>query len=141
VAYPIADRATAVNAAGAVACCHCGAAIVSSRWDKLNGFLVQCPSCHGFHGRRWSIRGLIFASFLLNALSFFFTMRPARAAFAVAVWVTAAWLLLPRSESWPDWAQATLFGAFILGPVVINAALLVRHQIDLDRHPIAVRGV
>jgi len=25
-----------------------------------------------------------------------------------------------------------------LGPLVINMSLLVRHQIDLDRHPVAV---
>ena len=78
MSYPIADRVTPTNARSAVACIHCKAPIAVSARDKLNGFLVECPNCHGLHGRRWNIRGLVFASFILNALSFFFTMRPAK---------------------------------------------------------------
>ena len=59
------------------------------KWDKTNGFLVECPSCHGYA---------------------------------------------------PDWIQATAFIIVFLAPLIINMALLVRHQIDLDRHPIAVRA-
>ena len=138
--YPVAERVTPTNARAAVECVHCKAPIAVSTWDKFNGFLVECPSCHGFHGRRWNIRGLALASFLLNALSFLFTMRPGKALAAIAVWVLAFWLLLPRTETWPDWAQAVAFGTLMIGPMIINAVLLVRHQIDLDRHPIAARA-
>jgi hypothetical protein len=140
MSYPIAERVTPTNAKSAVACVHCKSPIAVSTWDKYNGFLVECPSCHGFHGRRWNIRGLVFASFLLNALSFFFTMRPGKALAVIAVWVAAFWLIMPRTEGWPEWAEALAFGALMLGPVIINAVLLVRHQIDLDRHPIAARA-
>jgi hypothetical protein len=81
-----------------VRCAHCGNAIAVSRWDRLNGFLVECPECHGFYGRRWNIRGLALASFLLNALSFFFTMRPGKAIAAIAAWVLTFWLMLTPSS-------------------------------------------
>jgi len=64
-------------------------------------------------------------------------MRSGKAIVAIAAWVLAFWLLLPRAENWPDWAEALAFGALMLGPVIIIAVLLVRHQIDLDRHPIS----
>jgi hypothetical protein len=81
--YPVAGHPDPVNAQSVVACVHCKAPIAVSRWDRLNGFLVECPFCHGYHGRSWSMRSLGLISFLLNALSFAFTMRPARAAVAV----------------------------------------------------------
>lgn len=96
--YPLAERLSPTNASGGVRCAHCGNAIAVSRWDRLNGFLVECPECHGFYGRRWNIRGLALASFLLNALSFFFTMRPGKAIAAIAAWVLTFWLMLTPSS-------------------------------------------
>ncbi len=138
--YPIAERTTPVNASSAVECIHCRNPIVVSRWDKLNGFLVECPACHGDHGKRWSARTVGAVSLILNAISFFFTMRPSRAFVAMILWAGAIVLILPRTEYAPDWIQASAFIVFFLGPVIINMALLVRHQIDLDRHPVAVRA-
>jgi len=89
---------------------------------------------------RWSARAVGAASLILNGLSFFFTMRPAKALIALIVWAAAIYFLLPKTEYAPDWVQASAFIAFFLGPVIINMALLVRHQIDLDRHPIAARA-
>ena len=89
---------------------------------------------------RWSARAVGAASLILNGLSFFFTMRPAKALIALIIWAAAIYFLLPKTEYAPDWVQASAFIAFFLGPVIINMALLVRHQIDLDRHPIAARA-
>jgi hypothetical protein len=137
----MAERVSPVIASGAIACVHCGNPIVMSGWDNFNGFLVECPHCHGFHGRRWSIRAVTAVGFVLNALSFLFTMRPGRALLVIVIWCAAVWLVMPRINPWPDWAQATAFGTVILGPAIINAVLLVRHQIDLDRHPVAARSL
>jgi len=131
---------TPVNAPSAVKCCHCGAGIVVGKWDRMNGFLVECPSCHGYHGRRWSARAVGAVSLFLNGFSFFFTMRPGRAFVALIVWAAALDFLLPRTEYAADWIQASAFIAAVLVPVVINMALLVRHQIDLDRPPVAARA-
>ena len=139
--YPVAERSHSGNASSAVACVHCGTPIAFRRWDRLNGFLVECPNCHGYNGKRWNPRTVAIASLFFNALSFFFTMRPARAAMATVVWVAAMALLLPRVEYAPDWLQASAFGLLFLGPVLINMALLVRHHIELDRHPVAARSV
>lgn len=139
--YPLAEKVSPVMTSGATACVHCGNPIVMSAWDNFNGFLVECPHCHGFHGRRWNVRAVVGVGFVLNALSFLFTMRPRNAFIAIVAWCAAVWLVLPRIESWPDWAQAVAFGTVILGPAVINAGLLVRHQIDLDRHPISARSL
>ena len=138
--YPLAGRMTPVNASAAAECIHCRNAIVVSRWDKLNGFLVECPSCRGYHGRRWSARAVGAASLVLNGISFFFTMRPSRAFIALFVWATAIFFLLPKTEYAADWIQASAFIIVFLAPMIINMALLVRHQIDLDRHPLAARA-
>src|SRR5205823_12307997 len=78
--YPSAERMTPVNASSAVKCIHCNNAMAVGGWDKLNGFLIECPSCHGYHGRAWNARVVGFMSLFLNAISFFFTMRPGRCA-------------------------------------------------------------
>ena len=139
--YPHAERATPVNASLAIECVHCHNAIVVSRWDRMNGFLVECPHCHGYHGRAWNPRVIGFASIFLNALSFFFTMRPGRAFVALIVWAVAIYFLLPKTEYAPDWIQATAFIFVFLAPLIVNMALLVKHQIDLDRHPISARAI
>ena len=138
--YPQAERMTPVNASAAVQCSHCGAAIAVSRWDRLNGFLVECPRCHGYHGRSWNPRVIGFASLFLNALSFFFTMRPGRAFFAIVVWATAIYFLLPKTEYAPQWIEVPAFIFVFLGPLILNMVLLVRHQIDLDRPAAAARA-
>ena len=108
------------------------------RWEKLNGFLVECPSCHD--GRAWTTRVFGFMSLLLPAISFFFTMRPGRAFFVMILWIAASYFVMPRTDYSPDWIQVTVWIFFLLGPLIINMALLVRHQIDLDRPPPAVRA-
>lgn len=133
--YPVAERPSPLNAASAVTCIHCGKPLVVSRWDRINGFLVLCPHCRGFHGRRWNVRALAFASLMLNALSFFFTMRPWRAVLMLVGWIAFFGLVLPAAERWPDAVQVLAFGIAMLGPMVINALLLIRHQVDLDRRP------
>jgi hypothetical protein len=138
--YPQAERVTPVNALSAVECIHCRNAIAVGKWDKTNGFLVECPYCHGYHGRAWNPRVIGFASLFLNAFSFFFTMRPSRAIIALILWAGAIYFFLPKTEYAPDWIQATAFILAFLGPLIINMAVLVRHQIDLDRHPVAARG-
>ena len=139
--YPLAERMTPVNAQAAVACVHCHNPIVLGRWERMNGFLVECPYCHGYHGRPWNPKVIGFASVFLNALSFFFTMRPGRAFAAIVAWAAAVYLLLPKTEYAADWIQATAFIFVFLAPLVFNMALLVRHQIDLDKHPAAARAI
>lgn len=135
--YPRAEHVSPINAESAVACKHCGKPLAIPAWDRFQGFLTECPHCHGLHGRAWNIRVLALASFLLNAVSFFFTMRPSRAVVAIVAWAAFFWLVLPRSMAWSANLQAVVFGAFMLGPMLINAVLLVRHQVHLDRAPTA----
>jgi hypothetical protein len=124
-----------------VPCVHCGKPIVIARWDRWNGFLVRCPSCNALHGKRWSIKAIALASVFLNVASFFFTMKPLRAITVIVVWCVAAFLIVPRVESAPDAVQATVIGLLILGPVLVNMVLLVRHRIRLDQQPSAVQEV
>lgn len=134
--YPFAERPSGAKAESAVSCSRCGKAIVVSAWDRFNGLLVECPYCHAFHGRRWRVRAVALASFLLNALSFMFTMRPRNALLVIAVWVAFFFCTMPRSEAWPEAVQIALYCAFMVGPMLINIFLLIRHQSDLDRAPV-----
>lgn len=135
--YPMAERPSQTNVARTVHCVHCNGPLAVGTWDKWNGFLVECPNCHAFHGKRWSVRPIAFASLFLNGLAFFFTMRPLRALAALITWALFIYLTVPRVDRAADWIQASLFGFVMLGPLIINMVLLVRHQSDVDRHPLA----
>src|SRR5258705_11899087 len=59
----------------AVECVHCHRPLGISSWDYWNGFLVVCPHCAGFHGKRWGFERTLLAGLFLNVFSFFFTLR------------------------------------------------------------------
>jgi hypothetical protein len=115
-------------------CLHCGKELALRKWDSWNGFLVQCPHCGGLHSKHWGIRRILFASFLFNAFSFLFTMRPMNSVYAMAaviVFVVAGQFLFDN-ERIPDIFEVALAAIFILGPMVINAISLIKHERDLD---------
>lgn len=119
-------------------CSACGARIEVSRWAHWNGLLIRCPECNHWHGKHWSARGLLFASVPLNGLSFFFTLEPSRAALATLPFFGMLGLVVSGVvDTWPDWAMLTLVLAFMLGPLLINAILLVRHQMRLNKPVLA----
>ena len=118
-------------------CVHCQSEIGVSTWEHLNGFLVQCPHCLGFHGKPWHLSRPLLAGFFFNFLSFFFTMRPARALLTTIGFGTIVFALAliagPNMENQEVAVVAMTLA--LLGPLVINGALLVRHQVLLDRAP------
>ncbi len=122
----------------AVKCVHCAQPVGISTWAYLNGFLVVCPHCRGYHGKRWGFERTLLAGFFLSAFSFFFVMRPLR---ALTAFVAFAWLiwglgtLAIHYDFKQDAATLALFGVFFMGPVLVNALLLVRHQMLLDQAP------
>ena len=135
--HPLAEKATPLNSGSAVHCVHCGEPIVVRGWDKLNGFLLECPYCHGYHGKRWSIRAVAFMSLFLNGLSFFFTMRPLSALLSAAAWFTAFFFILPAVDNKGELLEVSAWIVAAFGPMAINVVLLVRHQMDLDRAPVS----
>ena len=116
-------------------CLHCGKDLALTKWDSWNGFLVQCPNCGGLHGKVWSIRNVLLASFVFNAFSFLFTMRPPRSVLALIGFLTLVILsnlFVLNSEVVPDMLEMVVAGVLLLGPMLINAILLVKHERDLD---------
>jgi hypothetical protein len=115
-------------------CIHCGKKLGLEKWDSWNGFLVECPHCGGLHGKRWNIRRVLFASVVFNAISFLFTMRPAKAALALSGFVVFAIIgnFLLDSNWIPDILEITGATLFMLGPMLINAVVLIKHERDLD---------
>jgi hypothetical protein len=115
-------------------CLHCGRNLALSRWDSWNGFLVRCPNCGGMHGKRWNIRRVLFASLIFNAASFIFTMKPRNAVITISIFLVVVFVgnyfLLDRL---PNIIQLLAVSVFLLGPAVINAAILVKHEHDIDR--------
>src|SRR5215218_346128 len=116
-------------------CLQCGKQLGLKKWDSWNGFLVQCPNCGGLHGKRWNIRRVLLASFVFSAISFFFTMRPAKAAlvFAGFVVLAIAGSFLFENEQIPDIVEIILASILMLGPMLINAIVLIKHERDIDR--------
>ena len=116
-------------------CRHCGKELALKKWDSWNGFLVQCPHCGGLHGKRWDIRRLSFASFLFNAFSFLFTMRPPKGVVALTAFIiiaAAGNYYLLDSEAVPDSLEIAVAAVLVLGPMLVNGILLVQHERDLD---------
>jgi hypothetical protein len=115
-------------------CLHCGKELALKKWDSWNGFLVQCPHCGGLHGKRWRIRRVLFASFLFNAFSFLFTMRPRNASLWLSGFVVFAVVgnYLLDSDKIPDMLEIVGVLVLILGPMLINGIVLIRHERDLD---------
>lgn len=114
-------------------CLHCHQRLALSKWDSWNGFLVQCPNCGGLHGKRWNSRRVLLASFVFNAFSFLFTMRPAKAVIALMAFIVFAVAAnFIDSEKIPDLLEIVGGSIFLLGPMLINAIVLVKHERDLD---------
>jgi hypothetical protein len=115
-------------------CLHCGNKLGVKRWDNWNGFLVECPHCHGLHGKRWNIRNVLLASFVFNAISFLFTMRLRTAVLLLLGFILVGFggnYLLDHYEI-PGLTAIAGASVFILAPLVINAIVLIRHERDLD---------
>ena len=113
-------------------CFHCGKELSVKKWDSWNGFLVKCPHCHGLHGKRWSIVRVLSASFLFNAFSFLFTMRLRNAVLTLSGFIVAAAVGNFFLDRLPDFLQIVAATVFLLGPALINAIILVKHERDLD---------
>jgi hypothetical protein len=123
-------------------CLHCGRNLTLSRWDSWNGFLVRCPSCGGMHGKRWNIRRVLFASVFFSAASFIFTMKPRIAVIAISVFLVCLlvgnYVLLDRLS---DIVQLVVVSIFLFAPAVINAAILAKHEHDIERSVPALRSL
>ena len=129
-----AARRAATSAAGdrTRQCLHCRGDVPLTRWDDWNGFLVECPGCGSLHGKRWDIRRVLLASFVFNAVSFLFTMRPAYGVPWLLAFAAAAVAGNFYLELLPDALQIAAASAFILGPMVVNAVVLVNHEQGID---------
>ena len=115
-------------------CLHCGQKLALTKWDSWNGFLVQCPNCGGLHGKRWNIRRVLLASFVFNAFSFLFTMRAPKAWIALIPFIlfALAGQFLIDAEKIPDMLEIAGGAVLLLGPMLINAIVLIKHERDLD---------
>jgi hypothetical protein len=119
-------------------CRHCGRQIVIPRWDRWNGFLVRCTYCQGLYGKPWRTKRVVMAGLLFNLFSFFFTMRPRRAILTMlgfAAWFAGGVYLLDRYHIVNGPIFMTWLVGFLLGPMILDAILLIRHQIDLEKPP------
>jgi ribosomal protein S27E len=113
-----------------VACPRCRRELGLSRWDRWNGFFVSCPECGQVLGKPWNLRALVIASLVLNALSFFLTMRPRTAApavFAQAAFIFGgAWLVTQFEDV--DAVMVSYVLILMLLPLVVNLFLFMNHE-------------
>ena len=116
-------------------CSRCGGQVAVKRWDAMNNFSIDCPRCDGLHGQRWSrwsLRQVVFASFLFNAFSFLFTMRPRNGVLTLAGFAAAGVAGYFFLDSLPDIYQIAFVSAFVLAPMVINGVIILKHNADFD---------
>jgi hypothetical protein len=132
--YPVARPGDSSGGGGVLrACYHCGKALRVSRWEDWNGFLFRCPNCGEIYGKPWSPHWTLLASVLLNAFSFFLTMRWKRALplfLGFALLGVIASVALNRGQL-GETSKLVLLATFFLGPLTVNSVLLLRHEVAL----------
>jgi hypothetical protein len=132
-AYPVALPGTDPGPGIVRNCFRCGTVLKISRWDDWNGFLYRCPHCNGIYGKPWRPFAILLLSLVLNALSFFLTLRwkaalPLLLAFALLASVVRP--ALNRGQLSPT-LEDLIMGMFLLGPLIINSVLVLRHEMAL----------
>lgn len=133
-AYPSAKLGDSSDSRGVRCTCYrCGNPLKISRWEDWNGFLFRCPHCEGIHGKPWRAYVILLASVLLNALSFFLTMRwrwalPLFVGFTVLAGLVG--FALDHDQLY-EVLKLVLLTTVLLGPLAINSVLLVRHEMVL----------
>jgi hypothetical protein len=132
--YPVARPGDSPGSGGVVrACYRCGKYLKVNRWEDWNGFLFRCPHCGGIHGKPWIAYWILLASVLLNAFSFFLTLRWKQALplfLGFVVFAVVASLALDRGQISETFKLALLV-TFFLGPLAVNSVLLLKHEIAL----------
>lgn len=115
-------------------CSRCRKSYPTSTWTGLNGFATSCPYCGVWNGRSWNVRAVALASFFLNCLSFLFTMPPVPALVSIAAFALGVYLTGPLATSGrhPN-LEVAWYITVLCAPMLINAVLLVRHQMRLGQ--------
>lgn len=132
-AYPLAKPGDSSDSRGVLrACYRCGKPLKIRRWDDWNCFLFRCPHCKGIHGKPWST-SILLLSVLLNAFSFFLTLRWRR-----ALPLFLGFILLHgfvgfalKHGQLSEMLELVLLATVLLGPLAINSVLLVQHEMAL----------
>jgi hypothetical protein len=114
-------------------CFHCGSELCISRWDDWNGFLYLCPYCKRVNGEKWNAFAVCFMGLIINFLSFFFIMRPKKALICATAfffyWCVSSYAI--DKYQIQDNYQLVLMGIGFLGPMTINAVMLIKHQLNV----------
>ena len=77
---------------------------------------------------------IMFASFIFNAVSFLFTMRPLKALLLLVGYVLVGFggnYILDHYQI-PDLLAVLCVAVFFLTPMLINAVVLLRHEHELE---------
>lgn len=111
-------------------CIHCAKKLQLSRWDDWNGFLVICPHCKKLHGKNWNKKAILWGSFFINALSFFFTMRPLKALVLLMAMLGFAVFgnYVMDRELLPQSVEFLAVILFIFAPIMLNGILVIIHE-------------
>ncbi|HEX8618256.1 MAG TPA: hypothetical protein VF911_11775 [Thermoanaerobaculia bacterium] len=115
-------------------CTHCRNAIVIPQWYDLNGFLVECPRCHRFHGKHWTAARIVMAATIFGPITLFFLLRPAAAMRMFALWV-ALWFVAAPLYTAFDPPNAAVEMLCLIVPYLLPLGVAIyevrRHEKDL----------
>lgn len=131
--YPSATIPTAKKGGVVKPCIHCHKQIKLGRWDSWNGFLVRCPFCSKLHGKHMNPKGILWASFFINALSFLFTLRLRSALLLIVIFVVTGFIgnHLLNIEFFPQPVEFCLVIIFLFLPVFMNTVFIMNHESNL----------
>ncbi len=115
-------------------CKTCKQGMKISKWTSWNQFLVRCPNCKELNGERWNIRTVLWASFLLQPLSFFCTARPRNALILIFSYFLVAFLgsFILGLEILNQFIEVIGVACFMFFPMIVNGILLSIHNYDIE---------
>src|SRR3954471_6512164 len=82
-------------------------------------------------------KSILWASFFISALSFFFTMRPWKAALLILIYISIGFIgnSIIDKGYFPRWLKFVAVVIFAFTPMITNAALTVVHESQLGKSP------
>ena len=115
-------------------CKSCKQRMRISKWDSWNQFLIRCPNCKKLNGERWNIRTVLWASFLLQPLSFFCTARPRNAFILISSYCLVALLgsFILELKILNQFIEVIGMACFLFFPMIVNGILLSIHNYDIE---------
>lgn len=110
-------------------CVNCGQVYGVTRWDRFFKLSRACPNCDAINGTYKEPAAYMFATFFLNCLGFFLTLRPIQAIKATVPWLVVMGVMIKvDTVSSPEWVAIIWMMVMVGYPILVNLLMVLKHN-------------